>query len=685
MRKKLLPASCFLLLTFLLSAQPASSWKKNSSFSNHVIEKGVAFSSDDFGYAGLGTDNAGYHNDFWKYNPEKDFWEKAESFPAQPRIFSVAFSIGNKGYVGTGLAGTENMHQGTNDFWEYDTQKNSWIQKANFPGGPRYAAVGFSINGKGYITLGANQASHYNDLLEYNPATNQWSKKADFPENGKSDASVFVIDNEAYILFGQAKELFPSKKNSWKYSPAKNEWKAFADFPDAPRVGAIVFSYQNKGYALGGTNGAAKRFQDFWEYDAAKNRWAERADVPFGICSYGFSFVIKNNAYVCTGKAKSGTSGSEIWKYEFTEQQATGNNLILGGSILLGDERIPLAAVEMRIVNTKNEIVKSTFTNLFGSFLFTGLPENEDLLLTFDVKDPTWKNEKFYVVNQKNENVAILHKDNQFKFYLSSSGKNKIQLIKLTNKNLRMNMKGKVALDDKKQTPLKSIAISLMNEDGEVMQAGTTDENGTFIFTYLPVDSTVYLSIDEKTLASFSKGTKVLLLDEGDNVVSKTSTSHPEFELTNLPPEKNSLSKIYMEDAWVPFLSDVKNAELKVVEPVYFDVGKWEILPDAKRVLNKAIAVLKSNEKYSIEVSAHTDSRGDAKSNQELSEKRASAAKDYMVSKGVSASQISTKGYGETKPLNRCGDGVTCTEDEYAVNRRMEFVIKRKQNFFVEK
>ena len=241
-----------------------------------------------------------------------------------------------------------------------------------------------------------------------------------------------------------------------------------------------------------------------------------------------------------------------------------------------------------------------------------------------------------------------------------------------------MNMKGKVAIDDKKQTPLKDIAVSLMNEDGEVMQAGTTDENGIFIFTYLPVDSTVYLSIDEKTLATFSKGTKVLLLDEGDNVVSKTSASHPEFALTNLPPEKNSLSKLYMEDVWVPFLTNAKNAELKVVEPVYFDVGKWEILPEAKMVLNKAIVVLKGNEKYSIEVSAHTDSRGDEKSNQELSEKRANAAKEYMASKGVNANQITTKGHGETKPLNRCVDGINCTEDEYAVNRRMEFIIKRK-------
>ncbi|HEY4798128.1 MAG TPA: OmpA family protein [Bacteroidia bacterium] len=663
----------------LLVAQTGTSWKKLSKFSNRVIEKGVAFASEDAGYAGLGTDNAGFHNDFWKYSPGKDAWEKEESFPAQPRIFSVSFSIGNKGYVGTGLAGTESLHQGTNDFWEYDLQKKVWSQKANLPGGSRYAAVGFSANGKGYVSLGVNQNVHYNDTWEYNPANNQWVKKADFPENGKADASVFVINNEAYVLFGQTKELFPSKKSSWKFIPGKNEWKAFADFPDAARIGAIAFAHANKGYVVGGSNGATKRFQDFWEYDADKNKWTQREDAPFGVCSYGFSFVIENYAYVCTGKTKLGSGGSEIWRYEFPQQRAPGNSLIIGGSLLLGEDRIPLAAAEMKVVNTKNEVVKSCFTNLFGSFLFTDLPENEDLILTFDVKDPSWKNEKFVVVNQKNEYVALLNKDNQFKFYLSSSGKNKIQLIRLSNKNLRMNMRGKVALDDKKQTPLKDITVSLMNDNQEVMQAGTTDENGIFVFTYLPVDSTVYLSIDEKTLASFSKGTKVLLLDEGDQVVGKTTTSHPEFELTNLPPEKNTITKIYMEDAWVPFLSNTKNMEMKVVEPIYFDVAKWDVLPEAKAVLNKAVAVLKSNPKYSIEISAHTDSRGDAKSNQELSEKRANAAKEYMVSKGVNANQITAKGYGETKPLNRCVDGVNCSEEEYAKNRRMEFIIRRNK------
>jgi outer membrane protein OmpA-like peptidoglycan-associated protein len=133
-----------------------------------------------------------------------------------------------------------------------------------------------------------------------------------------------------------------------------------------------------------------------------------------------------------------------------------------------------------------------------------------------------------------------------------------------------------------------------------------------------------------------------------------------------------------MEDPWLEPILTGKSGERMVVEHVYFDYDKWDVLPETKLLLNKAIAVLKSDPRFSIAIAAHTDSRGEAKYNLALSEKRAAAAKEYMVSKGVNSDQISAKGYGEAKLLNRCKDGVNCTEEEHAQNRRMEFTIKRK-------
>jgi hypothetical protein len=57
----------------------------------------------------------------------------------------------------------------------------------------------------------------------------------------------------------------------------------------------------------------------------------------------------------------------------------------------------------------------------------------------------------------------------------------------------------------------------------------------------------------------------------------------------------------------------------------------------------------------------------------ELSSKRAQSAVDYIVSKGIKASRITSKGYGESVPLNKCIDGISCTDKEYQFNRRTEF------------
>lgn len=674
----------FLLPLFIFS-QTINGWRKQSSFPPGTLSQSSAFSLDETGYVIFGTNHLTFNKEFWKYLPEQDKWLEMKKFPGTPRMSAVVFTIGNKAYTGTGLYGVENLKEGTSDFWEYDPAEKTWSQQENFPGGKRSGAAGFSINGKGYISLGMNQNTNYNDLWEYNPATNKWSKKADFPEPGRSDASVFVIGGEAYMVFGQAKELFPTKKNSWKYSPEKNEWKQFSEFPDAPRTGAIVFALGNKGYALGGTNGVLKRFEDFWEYDPAKDKWLKKNDVPFGACAYGFSFVAGNSAFVCTGKTKSGVKGSEMWKYNpSADGQSAGIDFAIGGNLLLGEERIPLAAAEVKIFNSKNQEIKNAFTNLFGSFLFTQLPENEEWVIALTISDPGWQNQKFYLVNRKNETVGVLDKSNSFKLQLSSSNKDKIQLIKIENKNLRMNLQGKLAIDDKKKTPMTNTDVSLINEEEQVVQTSATDDAGHFKFTYLPVDSTLYLSVDPQKTSSLPKGSKILLMDESGTVIGKATAARPEFKLVNLPPDQNTLGTYYAEDPWLAPMMKItrtnKNTkeEFYVIEYIYFDYSKWNLLSEAKAVLNKAVALLKSSPEFFIEISAHTDSRGDTKYNLDLSEKRASAAKDYMMSKGAKQEQITAKGYGEKHLLNHCKDGVPCSEEEHAENRRMEFKIKRK-------
>jgi outer membrane protein OmpA-like peptidoglycan-associated protein len=108
------------------------------------------------------------------------------------------------------------------------------------------------------------------------------------------------------------------------------------------------------------------------------------------------------------------------------------------------------------------------------------------------------------------------------------------------------------------------------------------------------------------------------------------------------------------------------------IEPIYYDFDKWYIRPDAEQELDKLVQVMKENP-ISIELGSHTDSRGRADYNTDLSQKRAESAVRYIVLQGIEATRITAKGYGESMLTNRCADGVKCTETEHQANRRTEF------------
>lgn len=110
------------------------------------------------------------------------------------------------------------------------------------------------------------------------------------------------------------------------------------------------------------------------------------------------------------------------------------------------------------------------------------------------------------------------------------------------------------------------------------------------------------------------------------------------------------------------------------VENIYYDLDKWFIREDAKPALNNLVEIMK---KYPItaELSSHTDCRASNAYNDELSQKRAEAAVRYITLQGIDPSRLVAKGYGETRLVNQCSDGVSCTEEEHQQNRRTEFKI----------
>jgi outer membrane protein OmpA-like peptidoglycan-associated protein len=129
------------------------------------------------------------------------------------------------------------------------------------------------------------------------------------------------------------------------------------------------------------------------------------------------------------------------------------------------------------------------------------------------------------------------------------------------------------------------------------------------------------------------------------------------------------------------------NADIIVLKNIYYDFDKSDIREDAIGDLKYLYAFLKSNPSAIVELSSHTDARGDNKYNLILSQKRADAAKAWLVNKGINPQNIKAVGFGESKPVNNCINDVACTEEEHQYNRRTEFrvlnagaVLESKEN-----
>ncbi len=108
-----------------------------------------------------------------------------------------------------------------------------------------------------------------------------------------------------------------------------------------------------------------------------------------------------------------------------------------------------------------------------------------------------------------------------------------------------------------------------------------------------------------------------------------------------------------------------------VLENIYYDLDKAEIRPDAAVELDKLVQVLKDNPSIRIELSSHTDDRSSDAYNLDLSQRRAQAAVDYIVSKGIDADRLVAKGYGESQLIIENAQ----TEEEHQTNRRTEFKV----------
>jgi hypothetical protein len=297
----------------------SNSWCREMDFNGGGRSWAVGFSIGNKGYIGTGIDAvAQVYNDFWEYDPALNTWTQKANFGGTARYNAVGFSIGNKGYIGTGYFNT--YHK---DFWEYDPALNAWKQKADCGNTARSLAFGFSTGNKGYIGSGTSGLlSYQTDFLEYNPATDQWVQKADIVK--RAGGVGFSIGNKGYLGTGNDGSF--NYNDFWEYDPTDTtigfdinhnplgKWTQKANFPGAIRYATSGFSIGDKGYIGTGYNGSIF-YKDFFEYDPISDTWVQKPDFPGQSREFPVAFSIGKNGYMGTGDIINGVPFNDFWVY----------------------------------------------------------------------------------------------------------------------------------------------------------------------------------------------------------------------------------------------------------------------------------------------------------------------------------------------------------------------------------
>ncbi len=201
-------------------------------------------------------------------------------------------------------------------------------------------------------------------------------------------------------------------------------------------------------------------------------------------------------------------------------------------------------------------------------------------------------------------------------------------------------------------SPISNAFVRIVDNTGKDQNSLNTDSNGGFTTT-LPCKS------DYKFTAS-----KLKFMQDFREISTKKKPKKAMNLVFNLKPEIDTTE-----------VKIVRNKVIVNINPIYFELNKDNINKDAAIELEKVVAIMKKYPDLKIEGGSHTDSRSTDSYNFKLSDRRAASTIEYIISHGINASRITAKGYGESQPVNRCVDGVRCSNAEHAENRRTEFVI----------
>jgi outer membrane protein OmpA-like peptidoglycan-associated protein len=219
---------------------------------------------------------------------------------------------------------------------------------------------------------------------------------------------------------------------------------------------------------------------------------------------------------------------------------------------------------------------------------------------------------------------------------------------------------------------LAGVTLILFDETRQTASEVVSDQNGNYVFPNVKCGRKFFIKTSKTDYD----------IKEASVFVKKLSGSTTlAIALEKTPKPILAAKTVVIKNAVVksvkigPIRVGTDLAKLLHIPMNFFDLGKATIKKESEPQLMKIVNLLNQYPTITVDIRSHTDSRQSAENNMILSEKRAQSTKNWLVQKGIDGNRLNAKGYGETQLVNRCADGVKCTEKEHQQNRRSEFII----------
>lgn len=259
----------------------------------------------------------GLHNkkDFWNYDTDKDTWRKLKDFPGTPRMKGTGFVYKDKIYFGTGMTGYNSNNIGSlNDWWEYNTTTDSWLKKNNFPLST-YNSIGFSNNNGCFMSNGYKNTYNQNpeyftfflQAWKYDPDNDSWKSQTigSWIDNNLSSMNFWTPCKSIGNEVYVNLGVWENYRSTDRMYIIDSQNGTMKSVADYPKnVNREVISFYINGKVYIRKMGIdSYNDQPFYYYDEQNNKWKYTQTDVYSLLRYGIAFEVGNTGFAGLGES----------------------------------------------------------------------------------------------------------------------------------------------------------------------------------------------------------------------------------------------------------------------------------------------------------------------------------------------------------------------------------------------